>query len=180
MKIGKSLTTKAKKIRLIATDIDGVLTDGKIIILNSGEEVKSWDVCDRFAFTIMKNFAPDLKIAWITGRKSQQVEDRAREVGVHYLYQRCMDKLAAVKEILSKENIGIKEVAFVGDDLLDLPILLRCGFSACPRNAVKEVRDEVDYVACAESGRGVFREVVEVILKSQGIWKNVLKKYRSS
>jgi len=179
MKTSRQLNLRAKKIKLIATDIDGVLTDGKIVILNSGEEVKSWDVADRFAFTIMRNFAPDLKIAWITGRKSQQVEDRAREVGVHYLYQKCMDKLAAIKEIVSKEEIDMEEVAFIGDDLLDMPVLLRCGFSACPANAVKEVKGAVDYVTDAASGRGVFREVVEVILKAHGIWKKVLDKYCS-
>ena len=173
------LERKAKKIKLIATDIDGVLTDGKIVILNSGEEIKSWDVRDRFAFTLLRNFAPGLRIAWITGRKSRQVADRAGEVGVHYLYQRCMDKVSAMEEIASKENISVDEAAYIGDDLLDLPVLLRCGFSACPADAAREVRDAVDYVAPAESGRGVFREVVEIILKSQGIWKNVLKKYRS-
>ena len=179
MKISRPLINKAKKIKLIATDIDGVLTDGRIIILNSGEEVKTWDVGDRFAFTLLRNFAPGLKIAWITGRKSPQVEARAGEVGVHHLYQRCMDKFSAVSEILAKENISIEETAFIGDDLLDLPVLMRCGFAACPKNSAEEVREEVDYITAAEGGRGVFREVVEIILKSQGIWKNVLKKYRS-
>ena len=178
MKKGQ-LELKARKIKLIATDIDGVLTDGRIIILDSGEEIKFWDVSDRFAFTILRNFAPHLKIAWITGRKSRQVEDRAREVGVHYLYQRSMDKVSSINEILKKENIDIKEAAYIGDDLLDLPVLLRCGFSACPANAAAEVKSTADYITRAESGRGVFRETVEIILKAQGIWKNVLKKYRS-
>ncbi len=178
MKKIAALERKAKRIKLIATDVDGVLTDGKIIILNSGEEIKSWDVTDRFAFTLLRNFAPGIKLAWITGRKSQQVADRAGEIGVRYLYQRCMDKVSAMEEIADKEKISVDEMAYIGDDLLDLPVLLRCGLSACPANSAEEVRIAADYVASAESGRGVFREVVEIILKSQGIWKNVLKKYR--
>jgi 3-deoxy-D-manno-octulosonate 8-phosphate phosphatase (KDO 8-P phosphatase) len=169
----------AKNIKLIATDVDGVLTDGRIIILDSGEEVKAWDVADRFAFTLLRNFGGHLKIAWITGRKSKQVADRASEVGVHHLYQRCMDKLSAMNEILEKEKIKMSEVAYIGDDLLDLPVLTRCGFSCCPATAVSEVKEAVDYVTAAAGGRGAFREVVEQVLKAQGIWKDVLKKYRS-
>ncbi|OQA91535.1 MAG: 3-deoxy-D-manno-octulosonate 8-phosphate phosphatase KdsC [Elusimicrobia bacterium ADurb.Bin231] len=179
MKNLKKAAQKAKKIKLIATDIDGVLTDGKIIILESGEEIKEWDTCDRLAFTILRNHGKHLKIAWITGRKSKQVAARAREVGVHYLYQRCMNKLVAVKEIMNKENIKLDEVAFIGDDLLDLPVLSRCGFAVCPSNAVSEVKEAVDYIAKAAGGRGVFREVVELIFKSQGLWKTVIQHYSS-
>ncbi|MDD5688067.1 MAG: HAD hydrolase family protein [Elusimicrobia bacterium] len=175
----KNILKKASKIKLLATDVDGVLTDGRIIVLNSGEEVKFWDVYDRFAFSLIKNYAKDLKIAWITGRKSQQVEDRAREVGVHYLYQKKMDKMSAINEILKKENLLISEIAFIGDDLVDLPVLLRCGFSICPKNASDEIKKSVDYITNVESGKGVFREVVEIIFKSQGLWEKVLKHYRA-
>jgi 3-deoxy-D-manno-octulosonate 8-phosphate phosphatase (KDO 8-P phosphatase) len=179
MKIKKEVLEKAKKIKLIATDVDGILTDGRIIILNSGEEIKFWDTYDRFAFTLLKVFAKDLKIAWITGRQSPQVEARAEEVGVHYLYQKCMDKISAINEILKKENLNLRQIAFVGDDLVDLPVLLRCGLSACPKNAPEDVRKSVDYVTEAKSGKGVFREFVEIIFKSQDLWKKVLKRYRS-
>lgn len=175
----KEIFNKAKKIKIIASDVDGVLTDGRIIILNSGEEIKFWDAYDRFAFTLLRVFAKNLKIAWITGRISPQVEARAKEVGVHYLYQKCMDKISAVNEILRKENIKIDEVAFIGDDLVDLPVLLKCGFSVCPKNAPEDVRKAADYITAASSGRGVFRAAVEIIFKSQGIWQKVLEKYRS-
>ncbi|MFH0948239.1 MAG: HAD hydrolase family protein [Elusimicrobiota bacterium] len=174
----KEILDKAKKIKLIATDVDGVLTDGKIVILNSGEELKFWDVYDRFAFTLIRNYAPNVKIAWITGRTSPQVAIRAKEVGVHYLYQKCMDKITAVNEILKKENLSINEIAFIGDDLVDLPVLIRCGFSCCPKNAKKEVKESVDYITDVESGKGVFREVVEIIFRSQGLWEKVLQNYR--
>lgn len=174
----KEILDKAKKIKLIATDVDGVLTDGKIVILNSGEELKFWDVYDRFAFTLLRNYAPHIKIAWITGRTSPQVAARAKEVGVNYLYQKCMGKTAAVDEILKKENLSVNEIAFIGDDLVDLPVLIRCGISFCPKNAPREVRDAVDYITDAESGKGVFREVVEIIFKSKGLWKKVLENYR--
>ncbi|MBN1384976.1 MAG: HAD hydrolase family protein [Elusimicrobia bacterium] len=179
MKISKKVLKKAKKIKLIASDVDGVLTDGRIIILNNGEEIKFWDVYDGFAFTLLKDFAKHMKTAWITGRVSPQVSGRAEEIGIHYLYQKCMDKISAISEILRKEDIKTDEVAFIGDDLVDLPVLLKCGFSCCPKNAPNDVKKSVDYVTTAESGRGVFREVVEVIFKSQGIWGKVLKKYRS-
>ncbi|HAM39074.1 MAG TPA: hypothetical protein DCP53_06760 [Elusimicrobia bacterium] len=179
MKINKKIYTKAKKIKLIASDIDGVLTDGKIIILENGEELKYWDVYDRFAYTLLRNYAKDIKLAWITGRNSKQVVARAKEVGIHYLYQGCMNKISAINEILQKEKFKIDEVAFIGDDLVDLSVLLRCGFSACPKNATIEVRKSVDYVTGVTSGQGVLREVVEIIFKSKGIWRNVLKQYRS-
>ncbi|MFA5779828.1 MAG: HAD hydrolase family protein [Elusimicrobiota bacterium] len=178
MKQKKEILDKAKKIKLIAADVDGVLTDGKIVILNSGEELKFWDVYDRFAFTLLRKYAPHIKIAWITGRSSPQVAARANEVGVNYLYQKCMDKISAVNEILKKENLTIDEVAFIGDDFVDLPVLLRCGFSACPKNAPLEVKEAVDCITDAESGKGVFREIVEIIFKSQGLWKKVLENYR--
>ncbi len=177
MKLKKEILNKAKKIKLLATDVDGVLTDGKIVILNSGEELKFWDAYDRFAFTLLRNYAPHIKIAWITGRASPQVASRANEVGVNYLYQKCMDKITAVTEILKKENLSVNEVAFIGDDLVDLPVLLRCGFSACPKNAPADVKEAVDYITDTESGKGVFREIVEIIFKSQGLWKKVLENY---
>lgn len=178
MKLKKEIRDKAKKIKLIATDVDGVLTDGKIVILNSGEEMKFWDAYDRFAFTLLRNYAPHIKIAWITGRSSPQVAARAAEVGVNYLYQKCMDKVTAVTEISKKENLSVDEIAFIGDDLVDLPVLIRCGFSACPKNAPLEVREAVDYITDAESGKGVFRQTAEVIFKSQGLWEKVLENYR--
>ncbi|MEW6555788.1 MAG: HAD hydrolase family protein [Elusimicrobiota bacterium] len=177
MKIKKAILNKAKKIKLIATDVDGVLTDGKIIILNNGEEIKFWDTYDRFAFTLLKKFAKNIKLAWITGRQTQQVENRAKEVGIHYLYQKCMDKISAINEILKKENLTIDEIAFIGDDLVDLSVILQSGFSACPENAPPEVKSRVDYVTNAESGKGVFREVVELIFQAQGIWGKVIKYY---
>ena len=178
MKLKKEILNKAKKIKLLATDVDGVLTDGKIVILNSGEELKFWDAYDRFAFTLLRNYASHIKVAWITGRASPQVAARAKEVGVHYLYQKCMGKTAAVTEISKKENLSVNEIAFIGDDLVDLPVLSRCGFSACPKNAPADVKEAVDYVTDKESGKGVFREIVEIIFKSQGLWKKVLENYR--
>jgi 3-deoxy-D-manno-octulosonate 8-phosphate phosphatase (KDO 8-P phosphatase) len=119
-----------------------------------------------------------MKIAWITGRTSPQVAARAKEVGVNYLYQKCMDKILAVNEISKKENLSVNEIAFIGDDLVDLPVLLKCGFSACPKNAPREIKEAVDYITDTESGKGVFREIVEIIFKSQGLWKKVLENYR--
>jgi 3-deoxy-D-manno-octulosonate 8-phosphate phosphatase (KDO 8-P phosphatase) len=174
----KNILNKAKKIKLIATDIDGVLTNGKITILNSGEEIKEWSVYDGFACTLLNNFAKHIKIAWISGRKSRQVTKRAKEIGVHHIYQKCINKFSIISDIAKKENIKMENIAFIGDDLIDLPVLLKCGFSACPKNVSKELQTNVDYVTVATSGQGVFREVVEIILKSQGLWEKVLKQYK--
>ena len=179
MKNKIQIANKAKNIKLIATDVDGVLTDGSIIILDSGEEVKVWDVYDRLAFTLIRNYGNGLKLAWITGRQSRQVATRAAEVGVHYLYQKCSDKLIALNEIMKKEGISSEEVAYIGDDLLDMPPILCCGFSACPAGAVAEVKETVDYVTERPGGRGAFRELVEIILKAKGLWDEVLKHYCS-
>lgn len=176
-KINKEILAKAKQIKLLLMDVDGVLTKGELIILNNGEEIKVWDIKDRFAFTMLQKSKLNLKLGWISGRASKQLEDRAKELKLDFLYQGVKDKLVVYEEILQKTNLESKNVGYIGDDWLDIPILKRAGFSACPKNAVKEVKEIVDYITQAESGCGVFREIVEIILKSHNKWNFVFSLY---
>lgn len=169
---------KAKKIKLIALDIDGVLTEGKLIILNSGEEIKIWNVKDRFAHTLLNKSGLNIKLAWITARQSDQVAIRASELKIDYVYQKYIDKLKAINDIISKEQFKYENIAYIGDDWLDIPALCNCGLSVCPKDAHEEVKKIVDYISKFNGGKGVFREVVEIILKSHNLYDKILKTYK--
>lgn len=178
-KVSKSKLAKlAKKIKLIALDVDGVLTTGEIIVFDStGEEIKLWDVKDRFAFYLVKRAEAGIKFAWITGRSTAQVEKRSKEIGIDFLYQDCMRKKDALNEILGKTGIKPDEVLFIGDDLMDVPVLKYVGLAICPKNAPKEIKDVVDYISPISSGKGLMREAAELVLKSQNLWRKSTDEY---
>lgn len=175
----KEIVRRAKKIKLFAMDVDGVLTDGSIIILNSGEEVKFWNVRDRIGFFMLNRSGADFKLAWITGRESPQVETRAHELHVHSLYQKSEDKGKALNEILRRFNLKPEEVLFIGDDLVDLPALKIAGLSVCPSDAADTVKAACHWVTKFPGGRGVFRETVDVVLKAQGLWSAVIHQFEN-
>ncbi len=175
-KYTKQLLNTASKIKLIATDIDGVLTAGEVIVLESGEEVKMWYVRDRQGLHTLKQNLPNIKIAWITGRKSKQVEIRAKEQKVDFLVQECKDKLKAVIDIANKMSIGLSEIAYIGDDIIDLSVLRKVGLSVCPKDAVVEAKKVSKYISQYDGGKGVFREVCEIVLKANNKWDEIIKK----
>lgn len=175
----RSLREKAKKIRLFAMDVDGVLTEGSIILLESGEEIKFWNVRDRIAFFMLKKFDGLFRVAWITGRKSRQVADRAKEVGVVRLHQRCEDKGAAFESTLAALKLKKEESLFIGDDLVDLPALRRAGIAVCPADAHPAVKKVCHWVTRAPGGRGVLREVVDFVIESQGRMPSLLQMYEN-
>jgi 3-deoxy-D-manno-octulosonate 8-phosphate phosphatase (KDO 8-P phosphatase) len=179
MLLNKNIQKRAKKIKLIAMDVDGVLTGGEVIVLESGEEIKIWNVKDRFAFHYTRKGLPGIKYAWITGRKSSNVERCAKEIGIDYLYQNCMDKLDAVKEIILELGLKLEEVAYLGDDIVDIPVLKNVGLGVCPNDAASDVRKESDLVSEFTGGKGVFRHVAEIVLKSQNAWKKATCEYIS-
>lgn len=160
-------------------DVDGVLTSGEIIMLESGEEIKIWNVKDGFAFDLIRFSGADLKVVWITGRQSTQVKQRADDMGVDMLYQDCMEKKTALLEAAGKYNLKPEEIAYIGDDIVDIPPIRLAGLSVCPSDAPSEVKKEVDFISSLSGGRGVFREVVEIVLKSRGFWKKAVSKYIS-
>ncbi|MDR2860279.1 MAG: HAD hydrolase family protein [Elusimicrobiota bacterium] len=159
--------SKAKKIKLIASDVDGVLTHSEIIVLDSGAEVKIWNVKDGFGYDLLRKTFPEIKTAWITGRKSKQVERRAKELKIDFLFQGVKDKLSVLLDLLKKTECEISEVSYIGDDLPDLPVLEKVGFSICPKDAVECVKRKVDMISDFEGGRGVVREVIDIIIESK-------------
>ncbi len=159
------LTTKLKKIKAVLLDVDGVLTDGAIIYGADGIELKIFDSQDGFG--IVNAIKQGIRVGIITARKSEVVERRAADLGIVDLYQGSIDKLTPYEKVKKTYSLGDAEIAYIGDDLLDLPLLQRVGFSAAPANAVRDVKMKVDYVANASGGHGAVREVVDVILKAQ-------------
>ncbi len=175
--IPPELKRRAANIRLVGMDIDGVLTGGEIIVLESGEEVKIWSVKDRFAFHLSRRSKDPLVFAWITGRGSRQVADRAGEIGIHELVQNCMAKREAMTEILSRRGLSPEQAVFVGDDLVDIPVFRMAGLAICPSDAPDEVKKEAHYISPFPGGKGVLRDTIELVLKARGLWEQATEGY---
>ncbi|MDR3256967.1 MAG: HAD hydrolase family protein [Endomicrobium sp.] len=174
----KDIIKKAKKVKLLASDVDGVLTRGEIIIFNDGEEIKVWNVKDGMGYGILSRISPKIKTAWITGRKSLQVERRAKDMNINYLVQSCMSKKEALEKILMENSFKASETAYIGDDIVDIPILKVVGLSLCPADACEEVKQCVDYVSIFKGGEGVVRDVIELVMKAKNDWKKSLETYK--
>lgn len=171
----KDLTEKIRKIRLLILDVDGVLTDGSIIIDDSGLETKAFNVRDGHGIKLLERGG--VRTAIVTGRTSTVVEHRARDLKIELVYQGSRDKLKAYEDILTRSSLTPVETAYVGDDLVDLPVLKRVGFSVAVADASVEVKERADYVTERPGGRGAVREVVELILKTQGKWEGLIERY---
>ncbi len=169
------LIEKMRRVRLLILDVDGVLTDGAIIYSERGGEIKHFDVRDGHGIKLLMRAG--IGVALVTARESRVVATRARDLGIDLLFQGRKDKLACFADILEHEGLGADETAFVGDDLVDLPVLRRVGFSVSVPEGVAEVRERVDYVTEASGGRGAVREVCEMILRAQGLWDGVIGRY---
>jgi 3-deoxy-D-manno-octulosonate 8-phosphate phosphatase (KDO 8-P phosphatase) len=172
------LNKKARNIKLIACDVDGVLTRGEIIIFNDGEEIKIWNVKDGLGYHELKQTFPHIKTAWITGRESEQVKKRAESMGIDYLVQNCMNKKAAFDAILAESAVEASETVYIGDDIVDIPVLKLAGLSVCPADASEDVKKCVDMVSSFKGGEGAVRDVIELVLKAKGLWRNVLERYK--
>jgi len=167
---------KVGEIKLLILDVDGVLTSGSITYSDDGREYKSFNVRDGHGIKLLMRAG--IEVAVITARSSAIVERRCRELGIERLYQGALTKLTVYEELLLELGLEPIETAYVGDDLIDLPVLVRAGFSAAPCDAAGEVRSVVDCVTKAAGGAGAVREVVEIILKIQGKWEEVTERYR--
>jgi 3-deoxy-D-manno-octulosonate 8-phosphate phosphatase (KDO 8-P phosphatase) len=163
------------KIKLLLLDVDGVLTDGRIIYDNQGNELKAFDVKDGHGLKMIQRAG--IKIGIITGRDSTVVSRRAQELGIEILYQGALRKLEPYLEILAEQSLTDEQVAYVGDDIVDLPILQRVGFSATVADAVSDVFPCVDYVATRPGGRGAIREICDLLLRASGRWDEITKRY---
>ena len=166
---------RLKKIKLLLLDVDGVLTDGRIIYSSDGFETKAFDVKDGHGLKMLQRAGIDVGI--ITGRDSSVVAHRAQELGIKILYQGVKDKLIPFREILETYGVKEDEIAYVGDDIVDLPILLRAGFAATVADALPEVKAHVHYVTERNGGRAAVREICDLILKASNRWDDVTAKY---
>ncbi|WP_025209624.1 KdsC family phosphatase [Hippea sp. KM1] len=162
-------------IRLIIMDVDGVLTDGRIILDDNGVEYKFFDVKDGHIFHIIHNFG--IKTAIVSGRYSEVTNIRAKQLGVEDVYQDVHNKMTAYGELKRKYNLNNDEIAYIGDDVIDIPPMIVSGFSACPSDAHQEVKKVSDYISPLPGGRGAVRDIVEYIMKQEGIWEEMMKKY---
>jgi len=162
-------------IRLLLLDVDGVLTDGRIIYGASGTEAKAFDVKDGHGLKLIQRAG--ISVGIITGRESEAVKRRAEELGVEYLYQGAKNKLKPFNEILERSGLNEKNVAYVGDDLVDLPILRKVGFAATVADAVDEVKSCVAYVSTRPGGRGAVREICDHLLRLSNKWEPVTSRY---
>ena len=169
------LQHRAARIRLLLLDCDGVLTDGRIWILENGEDQKAFHTRDGLGIDLLHRAG--LKSGIISGRTSGALERRAQSLGVSYLWQGRDDKRQAFADTLAQVQVTNEEVAFVGDDLTDLPLLVQAGFAVAVADAVAEVKARAHYITSAKGGKGAVREVVELILKAQGRWDKLVKSY---
>lgn len=164
---------KAARIKLLLLDVDGVLTDGGIFLDNRGVETKRFDVRDGQGITLLRR--ADIQVGFITGRFSNVVRVRARELGVRIVYQRVEKKLEAYKRVKQRSRLADESIAYVGDDIADVPVLRQSGLAIAVRDAWAGAKRHADYVTKAEGGRGAVREVAELLLMAQGHWKEMTK-----
>lgn len=169
--LSDEIITRANKIRLILTDCDGVLTDGSLYYTANGEAAKVFHIHDGLAFKLARQAG--IKTGIISGRKSEALALRARELNVDHLYHGNDAKLAAYEEIRAAENLRDEQIAYLGDDLHDLELLHRVGLAIAVADAVAEVKAAAHFVTTRNGGRGAFRETVELILKSQDRWESL-------
>ena len=173
--MGANAAERARGIKLMIFDVDGVLTDGRLYLSDSGEEMKAFNTRDGQGIKLLREAG--IAVGMITARSSRVVERRARELGIELLRQGAADKASAFAELLSGQNLDASEAGYMGDDLADLPVLIRCGFAATVASAPQAVRTRAHYVARAAGGEGAAREVCEFILKSQNALEHAIGGY---
>ena len=180
-KISASVAKRAKQIKVVLMDVDGTLTTGAVTLLSqpdgSALEIKTFNAHDGQGLTLARTAG--LRTGVITGRESPALRRRARELDIEFVYEKQPHKIAAYEEILKKSGAQESEVAFLGDDLPDLTVMRRVGLAVAVGDATPEVKRAAHYVTKAVGGRGAARELVELILKSKGIWEEMIGKARA-
>jgi len=175
-KVPASVIRRAKAIRMLVLDVDGILTDGRLFYGPGGQEFTAFHILDGHG--IKMAIRCGLSLAIVTGRESEAVARRARELGIQEVHQKATDKLPVFEALLAKNGLDASQVACMGDDLLDLPLLRRAGLAITVPDAVDEVRAAAHYVTRRPGGQGAVREAVELLLKSQNHWPVVLERYQ--
>lgn len=170
--ITPEVMARAARIRLLVLDVDGVLTDGRIIYTDKGEEIKHFHVRDGHGLKLAQRGG--IIVALITGRSSAAVAHRAANLGIDHLFQGVRDKLAVLSRLQADLGLSWQETAVVGDDLVDLPLLRRAGLAVAVADAVPEVKEQAHWTTSLPGGRGAVREVCELLLKAQGKWETMV------
>jgi len=171
-----SIKEKAKNIKAIVFDVDGVLTDGGIIYDNSGMEIKRFNVKDGQIISHLKNVG--FIVGAITGRNSQVVKNRCEELKLDFHYHGSSDKLVQYEKIKERYALIDEQIAYIGDDIIDLCILSRCGVSATPQDARTYIKEHVDYVTPSKGGDGALRDLADMILKEQDLLQQIIDEQR--
>ena len=170
-----SIQAKAERIKLMLFDVDGVLTDGRVLVHSDGTESKSFFIRDGIAMVWAERVG--LRVGLLSARTSPTTLHRAKQLGIALVHQGVTSKLATYEHVLAAEHLHDAEVAYMGDDIVDLAVLARAGFSAAPADAVGEVRSRVDWVSTARAADGAAREFIELILRAQDRWDDVVASY---
>jgi 3-deoxy-D-manno-octulosonate 8-phosphate phosphatase (KDO 8-P phosphatase) len=175
--ITAKLRARAARVKLLVLDVDGVLTDGRIIMDHEGREIKAFDVRDGHGIKLLREAG--IEVAMLTGRSSPVVQRRADDLGIppSWVRQGVTDKVRAYQEIAREVGIGDEETCFVGDDLVDIPLLKRVGIPIVVADGAQEAKQCARYVTQAPGGRGAVREVCDLLLQAQGKWESVLRRY---
>ena len=169
---------KLKNIELLLLDVDGVLTDGGIIYTDSGEQVKVFNSRDGLGIRLLQDSG--VLVGIVTGRASQVLRHRCENLGIDLLFEGIADKSSVLKEICAKTGVAPLNIAFVGDDLVDLPLFSRVGVSIAVADCHAAVREKVDWVTEAVGGSGAVREVCDEILKSKGLFDQIVERMAAS
>lgn len=168
---------KARRVRLMAFDIDGVMTDGRLYFSPAGDEMKAFFSRDGLGLKMLAKSG--VRLAIITGRNSPIVTKRAENLGITLVYQGIEDKRGAMADLLAREGLEFSEAGYMGDDVVDLAVMTACGFSATVPDCHPLIRQQSDYVAVAPAGAGAVREVCEILLRAQGNWEKAMAAWRS-
>jgi 3-deoxy-D-manno-octulosonate 8-phosphate phosphatase (KDO 8-P phosphatase) len=172
------LVQRCARIEMLVLDVDGVLSDGRIVYTDAGAELKAFHVRDGSGLKLWAMSGK--KAGIITGRRSAIVERRAKELDIAQVIQGADDKKAALAEMLRSLGVSAEAACAVGDDIVDVPVLRACGLAVAVADACAEAKEDADYVTQARGGRGAVREVIELILRAQGRWQEIVARYRGN
>ena len=170
-----TVEARVRRIKVLLMDCDGVLTDGRLWLTAEGEQ-KTFHVRDGQGIALLHRAG--LKSGIISGRASGAVERRAQELNISFVYQGAKDKIKTFEELLARAGISEKECGYIGDDVADIPVMRRVSFAVAVADAAGETKDAAHYVTVLPGGHGAVREVIDLILKAQGRWEELMKQYR--
>jgi len=171
----QDILEKAARIKLVIFDVDGVLTDGSLFLSDDGQEYKAFNSKDGFGMRLLQDSGIDIGI--ITGRESTLVKLRMKELGINYVLQGRREKGPALDEMMATTGLTLDEIAYVGDDVVDLPIMSRVGFSIAVQDARPVVKKHAHWITESPGGRGAGRDVCELILEAHGKWDDIVQRY---